>query len=268
MARISATLCLSTAAVFSAAATMASASGLIRCPDAAAIVASETVTQLRGTAPKVAFATRVSERVATVPGAPVQTSQLATPAACVVRRVTVKPGDTASGLAQTYMGNGALWPRLVAANPDLHGSTVLISGSQVSIPCTGPGYAPPGGSQIAAATVAALHSTAAPSGAAKKPVATQQAAPAVPAKPAPPPLPVWTARSGQFLITVVRAWARKAGYSVIVATNDDWKLEVPVSVQSTFEDALKTLVAGFQMNGAPPYIQLFPNHVLKIGGGM
>jgi hypothetical protein len=81
------------------------------------------------------------------------------------------------------------------------------------------------------------------------------------------PLPVWTARSGEYLTAVIKTWARKAGYHVVIATTADWRLEVPFRDVGTLDEALKQLVLGFANTGTPPYIQLFPNNVLKLGGG-
>jgi hypothetical protein len=244
----------------------ASTPGLIQCPDAAAIIAAEQLTKLRTAAPAKSFdkvvaasapvatqplnAMKPAGAVGTVSAADVQGS------ACVVRRVTVQHGDTAFNIAQTYMGDGKLWPKLIAANPSQHGSPFVYVRSQLSIPCTTMDATAPSvasGAAIASATQHALAATA-PA--------------AAPASPEPAPLPVWTARSGEYLTTVVRRWARVVHYSVVVATTADWKLAVPFRDVGTFEEALKQLVVGFQTTGAPPYIQLFPNNVLKIGGSM
>ncbi|WP_127903568.1 TcpQ domain-containing protein [Solirhodobacter olei] len=239
------------------------AAKLISCPDAAAIIKAEMVTNLRSVGQKKRFA----ELVAAHSKAPaIQTAVLheAPPAAspnrskCTLRSVTVRPGDDAYGLARRYMGDGTAWPRIVAANPQLHGSHILIVGSQLRIPCSGK----VAGGTIGAATRAALHIVPDAGGAKAPTMQTPNA------KPAAPSLPVWRARGGQYLTTVVREWAKKAGYRVIIATNADWKLAVPVAVQADFSGALKILVAGFDDSGAPPFIQMFPNKVLKIGGGM
>jgi len=56
------------------------------------------------------------------------------PELSAVRKHTVAEGDTLSSLAEEYLGDRNLWPRIKAANPDLTNPDVLLVGQVLIIP--------------------------------------------------------------------------------------------------------------------------------------
>lgn len=240
-----------------------SAADLIRCPDAASLVA---IAAPASAAPKADFAGLVAPR-APGPGtsagatpAPVSTAPLdplgifsganGTTRATATAKPTAAPsggtpsqacayvirsGDTLGRIATAKLGSANRWSDIQAANPGLN-PNALVPGRQIALPCSGVA------AELAAAPTAVV-------------------------APAPVILPTWTARSGEFFSDVVKRWAKTEGYSVIFSTTADWRLAVSVSEQGSFEEVLDRLAKGLGANGRPPFIQLFPNKVLKIGGG-
>lgn len=79
------------------------------------------------------------------------------------------------------------------------------------------------------------------------------------------PLPVWTARPGEYVSDVVKRWAKKAGHTVVHEGVDEWRITVPVSIQGSFKDALKELIVGFEGSGRPLAISIYANKVVRIG---
>lgn len=276
----------------SAASLPASAADLIRCPDAASLMA---VARTPASPSKADFATLTAPRPAQAPqsGAagvgPVSTAPLdpmgilaagsntgtapgahgasaaAVPAMSSICVYTIKPGDTLGGIAAQQLGAQSAWTRVQAANPGLK-PNALVPGQTINLPCAAPST--PTTTTVAAPSLRTLVvPDPAPGGA--KPTGKQPAAQAAPAAvvPPPPPLPVWTARPGEYFSDVVKRWAKDEGYSVVFSTTADWKLAVAVSERGTFEDVLDRLAKGLGANGRPPFIQLFPNKVIRIGGG-
>ena len=285
---------LATALTFSVAIGLpASAAELIRCPDAASLLA---VAAPASATPKADFASLVAPGTASpgasssaapalvstapldpigiLPGAggTVRSPESATatsspsvgspPSSCAY---VIQSGDTLGRIAAAQIGSASRWSDIQAANPGLN-TNALVPGRQIALPCAG------GAVSAAAAPVAAAAAQAAPARTLVAPLksggeAKAAVAPAALAAPAPVILPTWTARSGEFFSDVVKRWAKKEGYSVVFATTADWKLAVAVSEQGSFEDVLDRLAQGLGANGRAPFIQLFPNKVIKIGGG-
>jgi hypothetical protein len=279
--------------VFSISFAPASAAELIRCPDAASLMA---VARAAASAPKADFATLTAPRVnqpqqsgaagvGTVSTAPLDPigilaagsntraapgAQVAAPAVSAIPSscaYVIKPGDTLGGIAARELGAQSAWTRVQDANPGLK-PNALVPGQTINLPCAAPVKTAPSATTVAAPALRTLVAPNPAPGGTKstgKPPAAQ-AAPAAVAPP-PPPLPLWTARSGEFFSDVVTRWAKDEGYTVVVSTTADWKLAVAVSERGTFEDVLDRLAKGLGANGRPPFIQLFPNKVIKIGGG-
>ena len=79
------------------------------------------------------------------------------------------------------------------------------------------------------------------------------------------PLPVWKAKSGEYLTDTLRRWGKTAGYKVLKEGADDWRISVPVTVKGTFEEATAQLVRGFEGTGRPPGVSIYSNKVVKVG---
>ena len=149
---------------------------------------------------------------------------------------TIVSGDTLSKIAATHLGNIRRWPELAKANT-LSGSSILRIGQRLHLPCA------PGG---------------------------KLANPPTPAATTDPqlvirPLPVWTARPGEFASDVVTRWAKRAGHTVVRDGVEEWKITVPVTIQGSFKDALDQLVVGFEGSGRPLAISIYANKVIRIG---
>lgn len=268
------------------------AGDLIRCPDAASLMAAPAPVS-----PKADFASLVAPRrttsaasssaapapVSTAPldpigilpgaGGTAQSSASATassspsvgnpPASC---SYVIRSGDTLGRIAAAQLGSANRWSEIEAVNPGLN-PKALVPGRQIALPCAGGAVsvaaAPVAGTSVQAAAPA--RTLVAPSTSGSEAKAT--VAPTAVVAPAPVILPTWTARSGEFFSDVVKRWAKTEGYSVIFSTTADWRLAVSVSEQGSFEEVLDRLAKGLGANGRPPFIQLFPNKVLKIGGG-
>ena len=81
-----------------------------------------------------------------------------------------------------------------------------------------------------------------------------------------PPVPVWTAKRGDYLRDVLMRWGKTAGWTVIVDSTDAWRLAVPVRIQAPFDEAVGEIVRGLGHSGLPPRVRLYPNKVLRLGG--
>ena len=186
----------------------------------------------------------------------------------------IEPGDTLSAIAAARLGRAGRWPELRAANPGIN-PTRLRVGTRLTLPCS-PNPAAPQPAQAGTGWLARLFSTVAsarPGANAPKGLdAAGAVSPAVPAKSRtivvptpPPPLPVWTAKRGEFLIDVLTRWGKTAGYTVISDTADAWKLELNISLRGTFGDVVGDLVKGLAHEGRAPPVRLYPNKVVKVG---
>ena len=186
----------------------------------------------------------------------------------------IAPGDTLSAIAAARLGRAGRWPELRAANPGIN-PTRLRVGTRLTLPCS-PDSAATQPAQAGTNWLARIFSTVAraPPGA-NAPTAAGAAgavSPIVPAKPRaivaptePPPLPVWTAKRGEYLIDVLTRWGKTAGYIVISDTADAWKLELNISLRGTFGDVVGDLVKGLAHEGRAPPVRLYPNKVVKVG---
>ncbi|MBD1202656.1 MAG: LysM peptidoglycan-binding domain-containing protein, partial [Rhodobacteraceae bacterium] len=223
--------------LLSAASLPASAADLIRCPDAASLIAAA---QASASAPKADFATLTAPRagqapqsraagvgaVSTAPLDPMgilaagsntanaPTARAAAPTLPVIPSscvYTIKPGDTLGGIAARELGAQSAWTRVQAANPGLK-PNALVPGQTITLPCAAP--TTPTTTTVAAPGLRTLVAPDPASGSAK-PTDKQPAAQAAPAAvvPPPPPLPIWTARSGEYFSDVVKRWAKDEGYS-------------------------------------------------------
>lgn len=279
--------------VFSISFVPASAAELIRCPDAASLMAAAVQASA---APKADFATLVSPRAATAPGTasaavaqvstapldpmgilagskPAKSTAPALPGAAGAEPATggagcayvIQAGDTLGRVAATKLGNANRWNEIATVNPGLN-ANALVPGRQIQLPCGAAQPAVAGAASLPAGA-APVRTLVAPGAAQNAPAGTHAATPVVAPVPPAVVLPVWSARSGEYFSDVVKRWAKSEGYSVVFSTTADWKLAVSVSERGTFEDVLDRLAKGLGANGRPPFIQLFPNKVIKIGGG-
>lgn len=62
------------------------------------------------------------------------TEEAQNPAVTENKTHTVQPGDTLWGLAKKYYGNGALYPKIVSANPGIKNPNLIYDGQVLSIP--------------------------------------------------------------------------------------------------------------------------------------
>ena len=205
---------------------------------------------------------------------------------------TIRSGDTLGSIAARHLGASKRWPEIARANPGLNPDRLRV-GAVINLPCVnvaGQGGSAPKarpGEPLAGTGFLALLSgqKAAAAGAAEKKPTTAQSpgkktsragpssagknpatAPSTPAKPAPPPLPVWTAKSGEDFAAVLKRWAKAAGYRVVVGTTDAWTLAVPVSIRGDFETAVNQLVRGLGSDGKAPPVRVYSNRVIRLGG--
>ena len=197
----------------------------------------------------------------------------------------VAKGDTLSKISARYLGSAGRWREIQSANRGLDPNRLRI-GQRITLPCARPAVTPPSGAPAAgtgflarlfggggAATTGSDRVKETPDGAGPKTAKTQ--APVTSASPGPapaivvpstPPLPVWTAKRGEYLADVLRRWGKVAGYTVIIDSTDAWRLGVPIRLKAGFEDAVDELVSGLAHDGTPPRVRLYPNAVLRLGG--
>jgi hypothetical protein len=173
----------------------------------------------------------------------------------------VRAGDTLSKIAARELGDSKRHSELIAANSaTVKSAETLRIGTVLTIPCATP----------AQAALATAQQKSAPWWKAQpkvnaSPKATAVSAPEVALKPAPKPLPRWSAKQGEYLSDVLKRWGKKAGYTVILDGPAEWKLGVKFSEVGTFEDVIQQLVKGFARDGLPPSVRIHSNKVLKIG---
>ena len=145
---------------------------------------------------------------------------------------SVVAGDTLSKIAARRLGDGKRWPELARANA-LTATSILRIGQTLHLPCA--------------------------------PGRQAGVSPSAPQSTTTPPLPVWTARPGEFVADVVDRWAKRAGHTVVRDGVEEWKITVPVRISGSFKDALDQLVVGFEGSGRPLAISLYANKVIRIG---
>uniref|UniRef100_UPI0037296CAC TcpQ domain-containing protein n=1 Tax=Yoonia sp. R2-816 TaxID=3342638 RepID=UPI0037296CAC len=152
---------------------------------------------------------------------------------------TIVAGDTLSRIAAARLGNAARWREIATLNQStIRNVNALRVGTVIRLPCAG--------SMVGQGAIPSPN--------------------AAPALPTPAPIPRWTARQGESFLVAVQRWARAAGYTVVVETNEDWTFAVDVNEEGSFRDVLQRVVRGFGAQGAAPAVQVFSNNVIKIGG--
>ena len=208
---------------------------LIRCPDWKALFAADRTAALRSTtAPETDFHEAL-ERAR----APLDATGGANSPAAVNCTYTIVAGDTLSRIAAARLGTAARWREIASLNQStISNVNALRVGTAIRLPCTG--------SKVGQGT------THTPVGAS--------------ALPTPAPIPRWTARQGESFLVAVQRWARAAGYTVVVETNEDWTFAVDVNEEGSFREVLQRVVRGFGAQGTAPAVQVFSNNVVKIGG--
>jgi LysM repeat protein len=235
--------------VFTAAlSTPAHSDTLIRCPDWKQLLEVERIYGVRKSPPKESFEVAInatSDKAISRPWSamlkkPAKASSAAKSTPCAVH--TVKAGDTLSKIAKARLGSAKRYNEIAAANK-IKVATPLKIGQILQIPCT------PGN------TVGKALAKSSPLPSSKV---------AVPA-PVAAPLPVWKAKSGEYLTDTLRRWGKTAGYKVLKEGADDWRISVPVTVMGTFEEATAQLVRGFEGTGRPPGVSIYSNKVVKVG---
>ncbi|MCE6959724.1 toxin co-regulated pilus biosynthesis Q family protein [Cereibacter sphaeroides] len=75
----------------------------------------------------------------------------------------------------------------------------------------------------------------------------------------------WRARSGDDLVAVLSAWGHRAGWTVVVEQNANWKFTVPFASGGGFREAVDAVLAGFSSAGSPPVVIFYTNNVMTIG---
>jgi LysM repeat protein len=150
-------------------------------------------------------------------------------------KYVVRAGDTLSKIAKQTLGGAGRYKEILALNSGtLKSPEQLKIGQTLTLPCVEQ--------------------------------STQQSPSKVmPAKPSPPPLPVWTARRGESLEAVLKRWAKKSGYKVTVQTDREWILAVPVSIQGEFTKAVQELVKGLAAGSSSPPVRIYKNKTIKLG---
>lgn len=256
------------AAAITVFATTAQAATLIQCPDWQSLVAHTPTITLAKHAPKVAFDKKLSQRDITAKagsglGSPKTTrTKTASNQSCPTYKV--KRGDTLANISQKFLGTPKRYKDLMAANKSKVTSVeALPVGTVLTIPCDlGTAVAkvsnpkPKSKKTGGFSTIFAKQS---------KPLAVSKPiVKPIPIKPA-KPLPIWTARSGEYLSDVIKRWGKKAGYKIILTGSDAWLLHVPIKEVGTFEDSLQRLIKGFSAQGTAPSVRIFSNKVIKIG---
>lgn len=253
--------------------TPAHAQQLIQCPDWRSLVNQVNPVVLAQSSPKTPFNVAVlqenlkplSHKDPVAPKAKNSRSSAKTTAAagpttgCPTYKV--KSGDTLGSISKKMLGSTKRYTELLTANAaTVKSAKSLKVGTTLIIPCDQP-------------KVVAKPLPKRAGGLFKKPKAAVLTEPKVVgvAKPLPDiapkpiPLPVWRAKSGEYLSDVIKRWGKTAGYTVIVGDGGDWRLGVPVQETGTFENTLAKLIKGFSANGQPPAVRVFSNKVIKIG---
>lgn len=69
----------------------------------------------------------------------------------------------------------------------------------------------------------------------------------------------WEAHKGETLRQSLTAWSERAGISVVWSSEYDYPLQTDVRIQSTYPDAVRTLLAGFSKAQPRPLGRLFKN---------
>jgi LysM repeat protein len=250
------------------------AADLIRCPDWASYVPKSAPIALRTSAPAESFEDRIALAIetadasssgkrqpwsATHPSVKTKAATLNNGAGgCKTYKVRV--GDTLGKIAARELGDSKRHPQLLAANKGkVKSAETLRIGTVLTIPCAGSDLQAAATPQKRAPWWKAQPKMDA------SPKATAVSAPEVTLKPAPAPLPRWSARQGEYLSDVLKRWGKKAGYTVILDGPAEWKLGVKFSEVGTFEDVIQQLVKGFARDGLPPSVRIHSNKVLKIG---
>ena len=221
---------------------------LIRCPDWKQLSEAERIYGVRKSPPKQSFEIAInatSDKAVSRPWSamskkPAKASSSAKSTSCTPH--TVKAGDTLSKIAKARLGFAKRFNEIAAANK-INVTTPLKIGQKLLIPCT------PGD------TVGTALAKTSPLPSSKVVVPVKVAA----------PLPVWKAKSGEYLTDTLRRWGKTAGYKVLKEGADDWRISVPVTVMGTFEEATAQLVRGFEGTGRPPGVSIYSNKVVKVG---
>lgn len=151
---------------------------------------------------------------------------------------TVRSGDTLSKIAARELGSASRWTELPPLNAGVNKNNLRI-GAQLQLPCGVGGV----GQGVAGSPPAAT-----------------------PALQTPAPLPVWTAKSGEYFSDALTRWGKQAGYKVVIDTREDWQFSVAVSEQGTFQDVLQRVVRGLAAQGTAPAVQVYANNVITVGG--
>lgn len=178
-------------------------------------------------------------------------------------------GDTLGRIADRYLGSPSRFPEIAAANPDIAAKPRnLKPGAVLAIPCRNPATAnqdsdnPADKSDRESGSRTGLLSwlfgknRVSP---VKAPAKSQSTSPA------PPPVPVWHADHGEFLIDVLERWGRKAGYQVVIEDRGDWQFDVQFSFEGTFQLALKEVAKGFGSGSNSPLLVVYANKVIRVG---
>ncbi|WP_298937282.1 LysM peptidoglycan-binding domain-containing protein [uncultured Ruegeria sp.] len=140
-------------------------------------------------------------------------------------RYVVVEGDTLINIAAKILGSAKRWKEIARAN-ELSGSSPLNPGQVLQLPC-----ATAGKGSMRAVT----------------------------------PLPLWTARSGEYVTNVIKRWSKSADYTYQQVGIDESEVTVPIYVRGSFKDALKELIGGFEGSGRPLPISIYSNGVVRIG---
>ena len=250
---------------------------LIVCPDWRSYVPKSAPIALRTSAPAESFETRIARAIETAdtssPGKRQPLSAMHPPAqtnaatlksgAGGCKTYTVRAGDTLGKIAARELGASKRYPELLAANKDkVKSAETLRIGTALAIPCAESDQL-----TVLAASQKRQHWWKAKPTENKTTVkeAAAKATPEVVLKPAPKPLPRWSAKQGEYLSDVLKRWGKTAGYTVILDGPAGWKRGVRFSEVGTFEDVIQQLVKGFARDGLPPSVRIHSNKVLKIG---
>ena len=266
-----ATLCLA----LSANPTRANEGAVIRCPDWQLYAPPVVLARTGDGQTDAAFAAKTQPvSVGASPKTPTGKARATASDSVRICTYQIAPGDTLSAIAAARLGRAGRWPEISAANPGIN-PTRLRVGTRLTLPCSpnAPATQPaPAGTNWLARIFSDVGNVRPGAIAPKGSGSAGAVSPAVPAEPRtivaptpPPPLPVWTAKRGEFLIDVLTRWGKTAGYTVISDTADAWKLELDISLRGTFGDVVGDLVKGLAHEGRAPPVRLYPNKVVKVG---